>query len=89
MEKTLPHVDFIIMFMSDSLMGSVLSSYVYSQLNKQNVPSKKTFQVIYELGPFFYIGCINAFRFLLHTPFRFKAFGVCSFLIRHGYKMST
>lgn len=50
----MPHVDFIIMFMSDSLMGSVLSSHVYSEnalvssINKQKVASKKTFKIIYK-----------------------------------------
>ena len=55
-EKTVPHVDFIIMFMSDSLMGSVLSSCVYSQfesftqLYKQKAPANNAFKMIPELN---------------------------------------
>lgn len=47
-EETLPHADFIIMFMSDSLMGSVLSSYVYSQLERFSQLNKQTKNTIKE-----------------------------------------
>lgn len=48
MERTLPHADFIIMFMSDSLMGSVLSSYVYLQLQRFSQLFKQTKSTIKE-----------------------------------------
>lgn len=47
-EKTLPHVDFIIMFMSESLMGSVLDSYVYLQLERFSQLYKQTKSTIKE-----------------------------------------
>lgn len=48
MERTLPHADFIIMFMSDSLMGSVLSSYDYLQLQRFSQLFKQTKSTIKE-----------------------------------------
>lgn len=48
MEKPVPHVDYIIMFTSDSVTDSVLYSCIYSQnalvssINKQEEPSEKT-----------------------------------------------